>query len=129
MPGTNESMPNFARPLVFSGMSRRSIHWPTTLYSLGFLSVSFLRSSSENFLVIGALATISPYEMERPVGRWRTALRAATHSSAGTFQYCAAASTSAMRAAAPARESVSNVQLTLQLPPVSISPYFGSLVG
>src|SRR6266480_2331939 len=43
-------------------------------------------------------------------------LRAATHSSAGTFQYCAAASTSARRAAAPARESVSNVQLTLQLP-------------
>src|SRR5439155_18978121 len=31
---------------------------------------------------------------------------------AGTFQYCAAASTSARRAAAPARESVSNVQLT-----------------
>ena len=56
-------------------------------------------------------------------------LRDATHSSAGTFQYCAAASTSARRAAAPARESVSNVQLTLQLPPVSISPYFGSLVG
>jgi hypothetical protein len=34
-----------------------------------------------------------------------------------------------MRAAAAARESLSNVQLTLQLPPVSISPYLGSLVG
>jgi hypothetical protein len=56
-------------------------------------------------------------------------LREATHSSAGTFQRCAAASTSDIRAAAPARESVSNVQLTLQLPPVIIRPYFGSLVG
>jgi len=53
----------------------------------------------------------------------------AMHSVAGTCQRFAAASTSMMRAAAPARDSVSNVQFTLQLPPVSMSPYFGSLVG
>ena len=60
MPGTKVSMPNLALPVVFSGMSRRGIHWPITLYSAGFLSTIFLRSSSERVLVIGTLATISP---------------------------------------------------------------------
>ena len=53
-------MPNLARPLVFSGISSRWIHCPITLYSAGFLSVIFLRSSSVNVLVMGVLATISP---------------------------------------------------------------------
>ena len=79
--------------------------------------------------VIGTLATISPYRSERPVGRWRTTPRSATQSAALAFHDFAAASISARRAAAPARDSVSNVQFTDQLPPVSISPNLGSFVG
>ena len=63
------------------------------------------------------------------MGRWRTTPRSATHSAAGTFQPVAAASTSASRAAAPARESASNVQFTDQLPPVSMRPYFSLATG
>src|SRR3989442_15103587 len=110
-------------------MSRRGIHLPTTRYSLGSLSRIFLRSSSDSVLVIGTFATMSPYAIDRPVGRWRTTPRSAVQSSGETFQYRAAASTSMIRAAAPARDSASNVQFTDQLPPVSMSPYFGSLIG
>ena len=56
-------------------------------------------------------------------------LRSATQSAGLTFHDFAAASISARRAAAPARESASNVQFTDQLPPVSMRPNFGSLVG
>ena len=63
------------------------------------------------------------------MGKWRTMLRSAAHSAAGTFHRLAAASTRMIRAAAPPRDSVSKVQFTLQLPPVSMRPYLGSLVG
>ena len=58
--GTKASMPNFALPLTFSGMSRRGVQRPTTRYSDGFLSVIFLRSSSLKVFVIGTRLTISP---------------------------------------------------------------------
>ena len=55
--------------------------------------------------------------------------RSAPQSAGLTPHDFAAASISARRAAAPARDSASNVQFTDQLPPVSMSPYLGSLVG
>src|SRR5216117_3432925 len=97
-------------------MSRRGIHLPTTRYSLGSLSRIFLRSSSDSVLVIGTFATMSPYAIDRPVGRWRTTPRSAVQSSGETFPYRAGGSTSMIRPGAAGRENPSNGQVNDQAP-------------
>ncbi len=79
--------------------------------------------------MIGTRATRSPYEIERPVGAWRTTPCRAAHSAAATPHWPAAASTSISRAGAPARDRVSKDELTLWLPTVCMRPNFGSLTG
>ena len=86
-------------------MSSREIRCPTTLYSPGFLSDSFLSSSSSEGLGDGQLAddvAVADGSAGRQVTD--TTPRSAAQSAAFTFQCWAAASMRASRAAAPARK-------------------------
>src|SRR5437879_13844957 len=103
-------------------MSRRGIHFPMIRYWLGFLSSIFLRSSSERARVIGTFATISPYGIDRPVGRGRIRPSLAAQSPTATFICLAAAAFNSNLAPAPPRDRERNGQFTDQPPPLTRPP-------
>jgi len=98
IPGRRTSMLNCAVPFTFAGVSSRLAGVPISVKSLGSLSVTCVGTGS-----VAARSASAPYPSLRPVGVWVTTPRCARHDAASTFQVCAAAATSMLRAAAPAR--------------------------
>ncbi len=127
MPGSMTSMPYFAAPLTFGGISSCGTETPTIVYWSGVLSLIALSSSGVKVLVILPLLTISAKLIDFFDFGCETAEPRTTSSPAGTPIEAAAASVSAMRPAAPARLIASKFIIVLQLPPVICAPSTGSL--
>ena len=104
MPGTCTSMEYRALPFTLNGTSTR----PMSLRPISLKSLRFLRSPSAIFgSSAGTLANFatSPYEMLRFDFLWMTLLLSVVSSATGTFHSAATASSSTLRACAPACRS------------------------
>src|SRR5205823_3999722 len=105
---------NCAVPSTLSGVSSRFAGVPISLKSLGSLRATPLGTGRS-----AARSTRAPYVRLRPVGPCITTPFAARHELGSTFQVCAAADTSMVRAVAPARRNGSQLPRTDVEPPVS----------
>src|SRR5215470_10853135 len=99
-------------------MSRRFTDLPISVHSFG--SFSFTSFGGSSFAA--SFATF-PKPTLRPLGRWVITLFAATHSSAGTPHFCAAAAISISRAVAPALRRYSCELRIVRLPTAAMSPH------
>ena len=118
MPGNFRSIAYIWRPVTLSATpSMRSSGLPMIFHSLGLLRVMSLGTSS-----LAAASATSPNRTVRPLGLWVITLLAAIHSATGTPHFCAAASTSMMRAAAPPLRTYCSEVRIPRLPPVAKSP-------
>ena len=93
---------------------------------MSFHSGGGLRGTSLGLGNRAARSTSAPYARVRPLAPCTTAPLAARQALGSTFQACAAAVTSMVRAAAPARRSGSQFPRTDVEPPVSWTPNSGS---
>ncbi len=114
-PSNCTSMPNRARPVIFSGVSRRLVGFPMSFQSLGSLSCTVFGAGS-----LAAASASSPYR-----ARLLPAITTpfSVRQSAGlTPNFWAAAATSTARAVAPAWRHRSNSDQVLLEPPVICMP-------
>src|SRR3989442_8626170 len=89
-----------AVPFTLLGASSRLAGVPISVKSFGSLRVTSAGTGT-----FAAASARSPYESFLPVAGWLTIPFAAWHDAGSTFQRCAAAAMSIMRAVAPALRS------------------------
>src|SRR4051812_21958300 len=124
MPGTVTSMPYFAVPFTFDGMSTLGTDVRRIVKLSGFLRAGLVGTSST-----AAAEASSPKVALRPDAAWVTFDFAAAHSAAGTPHLAAAAASSISLAAAPAtRMPNSPVPRTDVDPPVTWSPNHSAIL-